>query len=293
MSSRSPGIAIIAAASLTVLIWGATPAVTKLAVGTFDVLSVALMRTVFAVPIALAIILCYRLPLPATAKERALLVASSGSGLIGSVLFLTIGMRLTTANHGALILAALPLFTGLIAALVEWRPLGVRWWIGSGVALAGEAALVLRGGELGAGGMIGDGMVLVAAFFSSAGYVFGARLAQAGYPSRYAVLWNVVIAGIVLAPLLIWTADWPQFIAADLAGWGSIAYLVLGSTLLAYGAWIWALGRGGIARVGLAQYFQPPVGVLASLMVLGEPVTLPLVIAGAMIVAGVVVATRR
>ena len=292
MVTRS-SIGIIAAAALAVIVWGATPAVTKLAVGQFDALSVALMRTVFAAPVALAIVALYRVPIPATGKGRWFLVASSVSGLIGFVLLFTIGMRYTSGNHGALILAALPLFTGVVAALMEWRPLPLRWWLGSALALIGEAVLVMRDGSLDAGGLLGDLMVLVAAFFSSAGYVFAAQLAKTGYGSRNVVLWSVLIAAGVMAPLLVVTADVAQFRAADLVGWGSIAYLAFGSTMLAYVAWIWALGRGGIARVGLAQYLQPPLGVLAAVILLGEPVTPPIIVAGAAIIAGVVIATRR
>ncbi len=292
MVSRA-GFAVMAAAGFAVTIWGATPAVTKLAVGAFDPLSVALMRTVFAAPVALTLILLYRVPPPATAKGRLLLVGSSFSGLVGFVLLFTIGMRHTTGNHGALILAALPLFTGLVAALMEWRPLPLRWWLGSALALAGEVWLVTRGGALEAGGVLGDVMILASALFSSAGYVFAARLAQTGYGSRNVALWSIVIASLVLAPPLLLTADVSQLLAADPVVWGSIAYLALGSTLLAYASWIWALGRGGIARVGLAQYLQPPIGVIAAAVILGETVTVSLVAAGVLIVAGVIVATRR
>ena len=291
MTTRTT-LAILAAAGIAVLIWGATPAVTKLAVGVFDPLSVAFMRTVFAAPVALALILGYRMPLPTSAKARWYLLGSSFSGLVGFVLLFTIGMRYTSGSHGALILAALPLFTGLVAALFDWRPLALRWWAGSALALAGEVVLILRGGSIEAGGLWGDLMVLAASFFSSLGYVCGARLAQTGYGARNVSLWSVAIASLAVTPLLALTADWDQFARADMAAWSSVLFLALGSTLVAYAAWIWALGRGGIARVGLAQYLQPPIGILAAVVMLGEPVTPPLILAGAAIVAGVVVATR-
>src|SRR5437868_4133450 len=83
-----------------------------------------------------------------TAKGRWYLLGSSFSGLLGFVLLFTIGMRYTSANHGALILAALPLFTGLLAAVFERRPLALRWWAGSALALGGEGVLILRGGSI-------------------------------------------------------------------------------------------------------------------------------------------------
>src|SRR5437667_97844 len=94
----------------------------------FGPLAVSFLRTVVAAPIALALIIAFRLPFPQTAIGRWYLLGSAFSGLIGFVLLFTVGLRYTSANHGALILAALPLFTGMVAAVVEWRPLALRWW---------------------------------------------------------------------------------------------------------------------------------------------------------------------
>ena len=72
--------------------------------------------------------------------------------------------------------------TGLIVAIVDRRPPGRRWWLGAGVALAGEALLVLSRFGVPAhaqGSLWGDLVVLVSCVASSGGYVAGARLARA------------------------------------------------------------------------------------------------------------------
>ncbi|MGE5202783.1 MAG: EamA family transporter, partial [Acidobacteriota bacterium] len=68
--------------------------------------------------------------------------------------------------------------------------------------------------------------------------------------------------------------------------------LALGSTILGYVCWYWALQRGGIARIGATQFAQPVIALLLAVTVLGEPLTLPLALAALLVVAGVAIAQR-
>ena len=91
-------------------------------------------------------------------------------------------------------------------------------------------------------------------------------------------------------PTMLGPAAWA---GAGAVGWGAIGYLALGSTILGYICWYWALQRGGIARVGATQFMQPVIALLLAVLVLGEPVTVPLVFAALLVVAGVTLAQRR
>ncbi|MEE8202121.1 MAG: EamA family transporter, partial [Alphaproteobacteria bacterium] len=57
--------------------------------------------------------------------------------------------------------------------------------------------------------------------------------------------------------------------------------------------WYWALGRGGIARIGITQFAQPVVSLALAVAILGEAMTLPLAATAACIVAGIWIAQRR
>jgi drug/metabolite transporter (DMT)-like permease len=62
------------------------------------------------------------------------------------------------------------------------------------------------------------------------------------------------------------------------------------SSLVGYAAWFWALGRGGIARIGAWQFMQPVLTVGWAALFLGERVTVLLVIAALAILAGTAMA---
>jgi drug/metabolite transporter (DMT)-like permease len=141
--------------------------------------------------------------------------------------------------------------------------------------------------------LFGDGMIVLASLVASLGYVAGGKLAGTGYSSWSATFLGVIGGGILLAPILWSAADAPTLTTADLADWVGIAYLAVGVSILGYVAWYWALGVGGVARIGVIQFLQPPLGVVLAVALLDEPVTIPLAVAGALILIGVAVAQKK
>lgn len=294
-ASATPAPFVNAAALFAVVIWGASPPMTKIAVGSFDPALVAALRTAIAGVAAAPLVLFLRMRFPRDGKGAGLLLLAAFCGYIGFPLVFSIGIGLTSGAHGALALAILPLFTGLFAALIERRLPGRDWWLGSALALIGEACLIAfrGGGSIDGATLAGDLIVLSSAIIASAGYVAGARLAQRGYSSWNTTFWGVVLAGLVMIaamPLAGGGQDWQ---AAALPGWLAVLYLAIGVTILGYVAWYWALGAGGIARIGVFQFLQMPVGLLVSIALLGETLTAGLGVSALLIFAGVYVGQRK
>jgi len=288
IAGRPP--AVLAAAGFAVFAWGATPAVTRFAVGGVDPLTVGLLRTLLAALVIAPVLALRRTPRPVSGGDRTLLAISAIGGFVVFPLLFTLGQGRTTATHGALILAALPVLTGAIAALAERVAPSPFWWLGAAVAMAGEAGLIgIRDTPAGAAtSLAGDLLVALACVGAAAGYVAGGRLARriGTWPTT---LWGLALGGLVAAPAL---AVVPLPSAAGPAEWSAIAYLAAISSIAAYAAWYWALSRGGIARVGALQFLQPLVGVALAVAWLAEPLTPSLAVAATAIVAGVVLCRR-
>jgi drug/metabolite transporter (DMT)-like permease len=267
---------------------------TRLAVADLDPLFVGLLRTVFAGALALPVALALHQSLPKDGRRWLLLVISGASGFIVFPLLYSFGQRDTSAMHGGMILAALPVFTGSYAALVERRRPSARWILGCIVALAGEGALIAF--RVGSGGaeptLAGDLLVLLSALLVAAGYVAGARLSQTGYSSLATTLWGVTLGAAVSAVItavLVAREGWPT---AGWVSWSAVLYLASITTILGYVGWYWALARGGIARIATIQFFQPVSGLVLAALLLGERMTLPLLAASVVILAGVWIAQR-
>jgi drug/metabolite transporter (DMT)-like permease len=295
MALPRSSLAPILIAGLIMIVWGATPVATRLAVVDLDPLFVGLLRTVFAGVLALPIALALRQSLPQDRRGWLLLIVSGAAGFIVFPLLYSFGQRDTSAMHGGMILAALPIFTGTYAAIVERRRPTARWILGCVVALAGEGALIaFRSGSGGAEPTLrGDLLVLLSALLVAAGYVAGARLAQTGYSSLATTLWGVALSAIVSAVITAFVVagdDWPS---AGWVSWTAVLYLASITTILGYIGWYWALARGGIARIATIQFFQPVSGLILAALLLGERMTLPLLAASIVILAGVWIAQRR
>lgn len=285
---------IVLAALAAVIIWGASPVATKIAVSGLPALDVSLLRTVLGGLAALPLALLMRIPLPAGWPERRVLATSAIVGFVIYPVALTYGVQATSANHASLILASLPVFTGAIAQAWDRRWPKGQWWAGCAVALAGEAVLILgRSGPSSHGASLeGDMIVLVSNTLASFGYVAGGRLQAAGYQSAGTTFWGVTIAALLLVPVLpfaLATNSWP---AAPVESWIALGYQAIMVTIVGYMLWYWALGRGGIARMGLFQFLQPVSGVLLASLLLAEPLTWTLGAAAALILGGVFVAAR-
>jgi len=281
-------------AGLIMIVWGATPVATRLAVADFDPSHVGLLRTALGGAFALPIVLALRLPLPKRRRELTLLIVSAASGFIVFPLIYTFGQRETSAMHGGMILAALPIFTGTYAAMVERRRPRGRWLVGCTIALAGEVMLIaLRAGSGGAAPtLMGDLLVLLSALLVAAGYVAGARLGQSGYSSLATTLWGVSLAAVLSAVMfggLVARDGWPS---AGWVSWAAVFYMASVTTIIGYIGWYWALAKGGIGRIATIQFFQPVSGLVLAALLLGERMTLPLLASTIVILAGVWIAQR-
>ncbi len=266
-----PALPLVAALGV-MLIWGGTPLFSKLAASEIDPLLVGVLRTVVAAVFALPLLLLGRYRMPADSRGRRLLAFSGIAAFVIFPVLFTVGQSTTSALHGALILATMPVFTSLFGALAERRSVSWAWLAGCVIALSSEAVVIAwrNAGAVTGSSLKGDVIVLVSAFVCALGYVAGARLSQRGYPATATTLWGVTFSGAALLPLLGWslgTNGWPH---AGAIAWGAVLVLAVLTSVLGYVAWYWALAKGGISRIASIQFTQPIFGIVLAAAVLGE-----------------------
>lgn len=286
--------AVILAALAAVVLWGASPVAAKVAVADLSPLTVAVLRTFLGGALAVPVALAMKIAWPGPRRLKLILLLSGFCGFVGFPLLFTFGVSITSANHASMILAALPIFTGAIAMSWDRRRPTRIWIIGSLIALVGEVVLIAgrAGGTGGAASIAGDALVLGSNCFASLGYVAGGRLQQAGYPSTGTTFWGAAAMALVLAPVVPFLWAHGEFAVASVPAWSAVAYLASVVTILGYVLWYWALGKGGIARVGLIQFLQPVSGVILAALLLHERISLSFLLASALVLFGVWLAIR-
>ena len=112
----------VVVAVLVMVVWGATPVLTRIALEDMEPLVVATLRTILAGLLAVPLLAAAaRSRSRGAAASRRLLAISAAAGFVVFPVVYTIGQERTSGLHGVMILAALPIFTGLYAAAVARR----------------------------------------------------------------------------------------------------------------------------------------------------------------------------
>jgi drug/metabolite transporter (DMT)-like permease len=206
------------------------------------------------------------------------------------IVLLNFGLKYVSSARAALLFTTFPFFTMLLAAmlgqerLTAAKSIGViLTMIGVGVAL-GEA--VLQGG--GANEWLGGLLVLASALTGAICSVLYRPFAGRYPPLQVSV---VSMVASVAALALVATREGllgglPSFNAT---GWAAVIFTGLASAI-AFFAWLFALARTTPTRVTVFLALGPITAALLGNALLGEPLTLRLGLAVALVVAGLVVA---
>ena len=249
------------------------------------------MRSVFAVPLAILCILVMRLARPTNAVTWGWLLFAGFAAFCGFPILFAIGIAQTSTAHAALILACMPVISGGLGAIFDRRMPNRGWFIGAALAMIGEVVLITSRDSSGEATLNGDLLVILAAAISGAGYVAGSR-ATAKIGAWSTTFWGITIAGLAQLPLLIWLMIGTDWTTVTHVGWLSTLYLVMFSTVLAYAAWYWALNRGTVIRIAPVQFSQPLVSLVFAVVLLSEEITKPIIISTALILGGIIMASR-
>jgi drug/metabolite transporter (DMT)-like permease len=286
-------ISIFAAAGLAISLFALTPVTARLSVVQFDATDVGLMRIAIAGLIAVPVLLIFRLRPPQLRRDWLLLSFSAFGTFSAFPILFVIGTQRTSAAHASLIMAAMPLFTVAIAAGLDRRMPMRLWLAGTLVAVAGEAALVLLR-EYGAHteqSRAGDLLVLCACILCACGSATGARVAR--HMNSWAVtFWGIALAGLALGPIALLRLSAIQWTGVPPLSWIALTHFTIGAGIFAFVAWFWSLAKGGIDRIAVLQFMQPVLGVIFAWGFLGEHPTPMVLITGALIVLGIVIAWR-
>jgi drug/metabolite transporter (DMT)-like permease len=214
--------------------------------------------------------------------------------LVGISLFYflqNLALRYTTATNAGVLANLTSVFMVLIGATllrerlkpIEWGALGAAF-VGSALVSQGAGHLTL-GGQ----GLIGDAMMVAAAFTGAVFSIGGKGLSERHPP---VVVTTVVAAAGALFLLPVALIE-GLTLALPLPAWGLIALLGVGSGALGNLLWLSILRELPASRAALVLFLIPVISAGLSVTLLGEPVT-PLLIAGAgLVLASVVVAQRR
>lgn len=204
------------------------------------------------------------------------------------------GLALIPAARAAMIVACVPSAVALYSAVVLRAPTTALKALGIALSLLG-VAVILSGGDPRAlfthGANPGDLLILGCVVAWSAYSIGGGHVVRKITPLA-AVTWSCLLGNAMLLPPALMTGLVPQALAASGLVWANLLFLGVGATGLAFLWYHDGIHALGAPRASIFINLVPVFATLLSTALLGETVGLPLVIGGAMVLAGVILANR-
>jgi drug/metabolite transporter (DMT)-like permease len=271
---------------------GTAAAVTRYLVGNADPLTLAILRwgIGLCVVVPVAVILRVRWPRPSDWPA----VAGLGLCFFGLFFILyNIAIGYTTAARASLALSTLPLQTMLVGGLLGIEPLTLRKLIGVctavfGVfaALASDLAIAPHGAWRGE--LIMTCAVLCMAFYNVWSRPFILRSSALGFLAV-----GMGAGALALVAIGLLTDRLVVLRGFGAAQWIAGAWLGVGGGALAFILWVLALQRTSPTRVASTMAVNPMAAALLASALVGEPITINLILGLVAAFAGIWIATTE
>ncbi|MCX2181539.1 EamA family transporter [Streptomyces sp. SKN60] len=288
--------AVWVALGIVYVVWGSTYLGIRVVVESLPPFLSAGMRFVAAGVILLGVVAWRQGPAALKVTRRQL----ASAALVGLLLLLCgnglVVLAETSVPSGlaALLIAVVPAWVVVLKACSGERP-SAGGLAGVLLGLAGLAVLMLPGlsGEVQAGGVV---LVVLGTLAWSTGSFASSRIEMPANPFT-ASAYEMIAGGLAGFGVALLRGEHHGFDPSAVTGrsWAALAYLIVFGSLIAFTAYAWLLHTAPLSLVAAYAYVNPVVAVALGALILSETLTWPIVLGGAIVVAGVclIVSTER
>lgn len=214
-------------------------------------------------------------------------------GIILNQLFFIHGLSLTTATNTSLLAVLIPVFAIVVSAFVGNDTLTRRKILGIIIAGCGVIYLIdPTKASFSSATTQGDILVLLNSL-SYAVYLAISKKLVTQYGSLKSIAWLFIFGSIFCVPFGFTYLQTVELAEVSTKAWIALASVVLIPTILAYYWNTWALARVEPSVVAIYVYLQPLIGTFLAITILGEAWNPRLIVAMALIFAGVFLVTKK
>ncbi len=269
------------------VLWGIPYLLIKVAVRDFSPVSVVFLRTGIGAVVLLPIVFARKELGQVLRAWRWVLIYTAVEVTIPWLMLTAAEERLPSSLVGLLV-AAVPLVTAILLFVMRADDrVDRRRGLGLLVGFVGVAAL------LGLGNLRGDGLALAEMAVVVAGYAVGPIIIArklGAVPATGVIAVSLALTAIVYAPFAL--ASWPSQMPS-LTVIGAMLALGVLCTAVAFLAFFALIAEAGPARSQTFIYVNPVVALVLGVLLLGEPFGVGDVVGLALILGGLLLATRR
>ncbi len=215
---------------------------------------------------------------------------------LGNFLFsicMLYGVQLTSAVAAGVTMAAIPAAVAVLSRIFLGEQIRPRVTIAIVCAMAGIALLALAqtgDGNAATESSWGYALLLAAVLCEASYVVIGKRLTGSVSPRRISALINLWGLALV-TPFGLWQALRFDFSAVSFNNWGLLVFYAIAASMVT--VWLWMMGLRHVpsSRAGVFTVLLPVSAALVGIVVLGESFGASHVVAFALAMAGLLLAT--
>jgi drug/metabolite transporter (DMT)-like permease len=278
--------------AVVVFSWGITWPVTKAIVAQVPPLWTATIRSAIAGVVLLALLLWRGALIVPKPGDWPVVVNIALLHMVAFAALVAVGLQLISAGRSVVLGYTAPLWVVPGARLFLGERLTARRAAGVGIGIAGLAVLFnpLAFDWSDSNAVRGNGLILLGALCWAVSILHVRAHAWISTPFQL-VFWEILLATAVLLALSLWIEGPPPPIAWTPQLVGLFLFASVFGVVVAY--WAMAMVNRSLPAVttSLGILATPVVGTLGSAIALGEPISMALLVAMALIVSGIAVGT--
>jgi drug/metabolite transporter (DMT)-like permease len=205
------------------------------------------------------------------------------------------GLQLSTPINSAVLVTITPIIVVIISALFLREKITLNKGLGIAMGFVGALGLILFGAEIRQDAPnipLGNSLFILNATAYGAYLVVVKKLIEKYHPFTL-MKWLFSIAFIINLPITLPQVMEIEWSTMPLWAYGSVAFVVIGTTFLTYLFNIFALTELKASSVGAFMYMQPLVGILFALLSHKDHLTLIKILAMAFVLVGVYLASKK
>lgn len=288
--SRPPAWRLYTLAILVQLIWALNNSLSKFALRGVPALLLAGLRMILAASFIIPFYWHQR-PHDWGGRDFWKLFGLGAIGIGLNQFCFLVGVSRTSVTHASLIIPITPLLTLLIAAALGQEKITIRKVIGLTLAFSGILVLQFTKRSDQGATLLGD-FIIFLGMLTFAFYIVLGRRATSSHSGVVVNTFAFVGSALMLLPTTIWESRKFDFGSVPWVSWASLLYMALFSSVVGYLLYYYVLTHMEASRISAFSYAQPVMGTSLAALLLGEPITVTLFIAGALVLAGVYVTER-
>lgn len=216
-------------------------------------------------------------------------------GMVVNMLSFFKGLDLSTPINSSVLVTTTPIIVVVLSAILIKEKVGWRKASGIGIGLVGALLLILYGQEIRQDAPnipLGNSLFVVNAFFFGLYLIVVKKLVDKYHPFTL-MKWLFLVGVIINAPVALGEFIEVQWTQLPLDVMLKMAFVVIGTTFLAYLFNIFALTQLKASTVSSFVYLQPVIGILFAVAMGQDALTAIKIGAAVLVMVGVYLVSKR